>query len=100
MTNGRYNRSEILAITALAGLLIFSMFTTADAPNSTSANEMSMYPGRGVSHGMAEVAIEYIPQTDKDNSEIYTSFEDINEEDVLVTPYLLDGTDEYSWTLK
>lgn len=100
MTNSRYSRSEILTVSALAALLIFSMFSTADAPDSTSANEMSMCSGQGSGRGVAEVAIEYIPQTDKDHSDISVSFEDIDGDNVLATSKLVNETDEYSWTLE
>ena len=81
MTSGRYSRSEILTISALVGLLIFSIFATAGTQNSTSASETSMYSEQvGGLYGMAETSIEYVPQTDKGPSDIYVRFEGVNGE--------------------
>jgi len=70
-----------MTVSALVGLLIFSIFATADTPNSTAANEKTMYSEQGGGlYGMAEPTIEFVPQINKGPSDIYIKFEGIDGE--------------------
>ena len=78
MKSKRYNRNEIVSISALVGLLVFILYAAAGTKNSTTASETTAQ-----SYGLyesAEPSLDFEPENNKGPSDIYIYFDGINGE--------------------